>query len=159
MLFRSEAFVGDDKGTTDSADDVGVRFSGGTLVGFIAPNKTYAFDAGGTAALVGVDGLTLSGTLSAQKNTTVSNVNRSITVAGVQRTLDVAANTSRVGGSVTLITPIASLSADFAVETVTSVDGRETLFAANNVEAFAGDDKGTTDSADDVGVQIGRAHV
>ncbi|MFM7830921.1 MAG: hypothetical protein ACKPJD_03990, partial [Planctomycetaceae bacterium] len=64
------AFVGDTKGTASTADDIGVRFSGGSLVGYIAPDSTYAFDASGTAAIVGVSDLTLTGTLSAQKNTT-----------------------------------------------------------------------------------------
>ncbi|MGV2333103.1 MAG UNVERIFIED_CONTAM: hypothetical protein LVR18_02900 [Planctomycetaceae bacterium] len=108
---------GTPKAQHSTADDIGVRFSGGSLVGYIAPDSTYAFDASGTAAIVGVSDLTLTGTLSAQKNTTGANVSKSITVAGVTRTLTVAANASRVGGSVTLITPVASLSADFAVET------------------------------------------
>ncbi|MFN9290007.1 MAG: hypothetical protein ACK6EB_18210, partial [Planctomyces sp.] len=73
------AFVGDTKGTTDTADDIGVRFTGGSLVGYIAPNSTYAFDASGAAAIVGVSDLTLTGTLSAQKNTTGANVSKSIT--------------------------------------------------------------------------------
>ncbi|MFN9034746.1 MAG: hypothetical protein ACK5YO_00500, partial [Planctomyces sp.] len=126
------AFVGDTKGTTDTADDIGVRFTGGSLVGYIAPNSTYAFDASGAAAIVGVSDLTLTGTLSAQKNTTGANVSKSITVAGVTRTLTVAANTSRVGGSVTLNTPVASLSADFAVETSGTSPNQEVLFAASN---------------------------
>jgi hypothetical protein len=120
-----------------------LRFSGGSLVGYIAPDSTYAFDASGTAAIVGVSDLTLTGTLSAQKNTTGANVSKSITVAGVTRTLTVAANASRVGGSVTLITPVASLSADFAVETTGTSPNQEILFAANNVSTFVGDTKGT----------------
>ncbi|MFN9040823.1 MAG: hypothetical protein ACK5YO_31325, partial [Planctomyces sp.] len=147
-------FVGDTKGTTDTADDIGVRFSGGSLVGYIAPNSTYAFDASGAAAIVGVSDLTLTGTLSTQKNTTGANVSKSITVAGVTRTLTVAANTSRVGGSVTLITPVASLSADFTVETTGTSPNQEVLFAASNVSTFVGDTKGTTDTADDIGVRF-----
>ncbi|MGV2333100.1 MAG UNVERIFIED_CONTAM: hypothetical protein LVR18_02885 [Planctomycetaceae bacterium] len=78
----------DTKGTNSTTDDIGVRFSGGSLVGYIAPDSTYAFDASGTAAIVGVSDLTLTGMLSAQKNTTGANVSKSITVAGVTRTLD-----------------------------------------------------------------------
>jgi hypothetical protein len=81
-------FVGDTKGTASTADDIGVRFSGGSLVGYIARSTApMPFDASGTAAIVGVSDLTLTGTLSAQENTTGANVSKSITVAGVTRTL------------------------------------------------------------------------
>ncbi|MEN9553872.1 MAG: hypothetical protein RLZZ232_158, partial [Planctomycetota bacterium] len=148
------AFVGDTKGTATTADDIGVRFSGGSLVGYIAPDSTYAFDASGAASLVGVSDLTLTGTLSAQKNTTGANVNKSISVAGISRTLNVAAGASRVGGSVTLITPVANLSADFAVETTGTSPNQEILFAADNVSTFVGDTKGTAATGDDIGVRF-----
>ncbi|MFM8477868.1 MAG: beta strand repeat-containing protein, partial [Planctomycetaceae bacterium] len=148
------AFVGDTKGTAATGDDIGVRFSGGSLIGYIAPNSTYAFDASGAASLVGISDLTLTGTLSAQKNTTGANVNRTITVAGSSRTLNVAAGASRVGGNVTLITPVANLSADFAVETTGTSPNQEILFAADNVSTFVGDTKGTAATGDDIGVRF-----
>ncbi|MGV2333097.1 MAG UNVERIFIED_CONTAM: hypothetical protein LVR18_02870, partial [Planctomycetaceae bacterium] len=154
----SQPSSADTKGTSSTADDIGVRILRGSLVGYIAPDSTYAFDASGTAAIVGVSDLTLTGTLSAQKNTTGANVSKSITVAGVTRTLSVAANASRVGGSVTLITPVASLSADFAVETTGTSPNQEILFAANNVSTFVGDTKGTASTADDIGVRFSGAH-
>ncbi|MEN9554493.1 MAG: hypothetical protein RLZZ232_779, partial [Planctomycetota bacterium] len=157
ILFAADnvsTFVGDTKGTATSADDIGVRFSGGSLLGYIAPDSTYAFDASGSASLVGVSDLTLTGTLSAQKNTTGANVNKSISVAGISRTLNVAAGVSRVGGSVTLITPVANLSADFAVETTGTSPNQEILFAAENVSTFVGDTKGTASTADDIGVRF-----
>ncbi|MEY3228106.1 MAG: hypothetical protein RLZZ536_2725, partial [Planctomycetota bacterium] len=150
-------FVGDTKGTTDTADDIGVSFSGGTLLGYIAPDGTYAFNASGAAKLDGVSDLTLSGTLSAQKNTTGAAVQKSITVGGVTTTLEVAKDLSRVGGSVTLTTPIANLSADFAVETTGTSPNREVVFGATNVSTFVGDTKGTTDTTDDVGVSFSGA--
>ena len=140
--------------SSDLTDDIGVSFSSGSLIGYIAPNRKYAFSASGTAALVGVSDLFLSGTLSAQKNTIGSDVNKTITVGGVQQTLNVAADTSRVGGSVTLVTPIASLSADFAVETTGQSPNKEVLFAAANVTAFVGDNKNTADTTDDIGVSF-----
>ncbi|MGV2333098.1 MAG UNVERIFIED_CONTAM: hypothetical protein LVR18_02875 [Planctomycetaceae bacterium] len=118
--------------------------SAGSLVGYIAPDSTYAFNASGTAAIVGVSDLTLTGTLSGtekhhrSKRQQIHHCCRCHT-----NTSSVAANASRVGGSVTLITPVASLSADFAVETTGTSPDQEIRSAANNVSTFVGNAKGT----------------
>jgi len=83
------ALVGD-AGGAGTADDVGVALREGTLTAYIAPSGVYAFDASAAAGLVGVDGVTLSGTVNVQKNTTGAAVNRSITVNGQTRTLALA---------------------------------------------------------------------
>ncbi|MCY2990036.1 MAG: hypothetical protein NTY19_19505, partial [Planctomycetota bacterium] len=156
MLFGASqvtAFVGDKKGTTDTADDLGVRLSDISLVVLIKADKTYAFDGSGTASLVGVPDLMLSGSLSVQKNTTGEPVNRSLTVGGVSKTLNLTAGVSRVGGSVTLATQLADLSGDFAVETSGTSPNKEVLFGASHVTTFVGDEKGAGD-ADDLGVRL-----
>ncbi|MFM8728258.1 MAG: hypothetical protein ACKON9_24415, partial [Planctomycetaceae bacterium] len=95
-------FVGDKKNTTTTADDAGVQFSGGSLLAVINASGTYALAATGNASLVGVSGLSLSGTLTAQKNTTGSAVSENITIGGVTNTLALAKDVSKVDGSVTL---------------------------------------------------------
>ncbi|MEQ1861602.1 MAG: LEPR-XLL domain-containing protein, partial [Chthoniobacteraceae bacterium] len=78
---------------------VGISLSGGTLGLVILSNQTYAFDASGSAALVGVADVTVAGTLSVQKNTTAGPVQRSVIAGPVTHTLDLASGVSRVAGS------------------------------------------------------------
>jgi hypothetical protein len=149
------AFVGENKGTAVESDDVGFKFTSGSLIGYIAANGNYAFEASGTAALSGVTGLTLAGTLYAQKNTTGADVNKSITVGGTTKTLAVKSGVSSFGGSgVTLTTPVASLNGSFTVQTTGSSPSQEILFVASSVSAFVGEDKGTELTTDDIGVRI-----
>ncbi|MFM7868093.1 MAG: hypothetical protein ACKPHU_28095, partial [Planctomycetaceae bacterium] len=95
-------FVGDKKNTTTTADDAGVQFSGGSLLAVINASGTYALAATGNASLVGVSGLSISGTLTAQKNTTGAAVSENITIGGITNTLALAKDASKVDGSVTL---------------------------------------------------------
>ncbi|OQY08208.1 MAG: hypothetical protein B6I22_01165, partial [Desulfobacteraceae bacterium 4572_123] len=86
-----DLFVGSD------SEEIGVRVSGAELMVLIAPGG-YAFEAGGLASVVGIDGVTLSGDLGMQKNTFSDAVLRGITVGNITKTLDLAAGTSRFGG-------------------------------------------------------------
>ncbi|MFN5741433.1 MAG: hypothetical protein ACK5A1_07615, partial [Planctomyces sp.] len=95
-------FVGDKKNTATTADDAGVQFSGGSLLAVINASGTYGLSATGSASLVGVAGLSLSGTLTGQKNTTGSSVSEELTIGGVTETLTLAKDVSKVDGSVTL---------------------------------------------------------
>jgi hypothetical protein len=156
ILFAADnvsTFVGDTKGTAATDDDIGVRFSGGSLIGYIAPNSTYAFDASGAASLVGISDLTLTGTLSAQKNTTGANVNRTITVAGTSRTLNVATGASSVSGTLTIGTGIAEFNGDFLIESRGTSPNRTLIFGAAGMEAFIGSSNGPG-AADDIGLRV-----
>jgi hypothetical protein len=69
----------------NTSDDVGARISNARLgaVLYRTPaGHSYAIDATGTAAIVGIDGLTLSGSLSARINTTGGAVEETIEVPG-----------------------------------------------------------------------------
>ncbi|HXG46565.1 MAG TPA: LEPR-XLL domain-containing protein, partial [Methylomirabilota bacterium] len=166
-----EFFVGDDKGTPETGDDTGVKVSGGDLLLLIRPDNTYAFDAAGDASVVNVPGLDFLGSFSAQKNTTTGDVDRMLVVGTgaqqVSRRLNVAQNTSRFGGQLTLRTPVADLSGSFVVEVQSNGNGtpeseddfNEVLFGASGVEIFLGDKQGTDPTTDDVGVRISNASV
>jgi hypothetical protein len=98
------AFVGKGKDTTITTDDVGVSFSNGEMLAVINASGTYAFDASGTAGLTGIDSISLTGTLVAQKNTTGSAVSEDLTIGGTTKTLTVAKDVSKVSGTLTLST-------------------------------------------------------
>ncbi|MFM7071476.1 MAG: hypothetical protein ACKO38_06740, partial [Planctomycetota bacterium] len=93
-------FVGN-AGGAGAADDVGVSLRDGTLTAYLSPSGTYAFDASAAAGLVGVDGVTFSGTIKAQKNTTGAAINRSLTIDGVAQTLNLPKDAERVAGTLT----------------------------------------------------------
>ncbi|MEN9554689.1 MAG: hypothetical protein RLZZ232_975, partial [Planctomycetota bacterium] len=95
-------FVGDKKGTATTVDDAGVQFSNGSLLAVINANGTYGLSATGSASLVGVSGLSLTGTLTGERNTTGAAISEDLTVGGVTRSLALARDVSKVDGSVTL---------------------------------------------------------
>jgi hypothetical protein len=71
------AFFGTGASTASTSDDRGVRLTSGALDVRININTAteavhYAFGARGTASLVGISGLTLTGTLHAERNTTLA---------------------------------------------------------------------------------------
>ncbi|MFM7920506.1 MAG: hypothetical protein ACKPJJ_09775, partial [Planctomycetaceae bacterium] len=68
-------FVGDRKGTVSAADDAGVQISGGTVLAVVNASGTYGLYASGTAELVGGSGVSLTGSLTALRNTTGAAVN------------------------------------------------------------------------------------
>ncbi len=96
------------------ANNVGVQVSGASLAMLIAPGG-IAVQAGGSVQLVGIQHLGLSGTLSFQRSTFTTDINRSITVNGVTQTLSVPANSNRFGGTGLMLTAAGqSLSGDFS---------------------------------------------
>ena len=69
-------------------DDAGVQFSNGSLLAVINANGTYGLSATGSASLVGVSGLSLTGTLTGERNTTGAAISEDLTVGGVTQTRD-----------------------------------------------------------------------
>ncbi len=159
------AFVGDKKGTETTTDDVGVQISNAALAWKLVPDNSvtpatqqYALAASGTAALVGVPDLTLTGSLNVQKNTTGAAVNRSLTVGGVSKTLDLAAGISRVGGGVKLaVAGFAEVEGNFSVEK--AADGSKLVIGAADINAFLGTGRDTAGTDDDLGLQVSGAQL
>src|SRR5262249_25107394 len=126
------SFLGAGASTSDTADDIGVRLSGGTL-GLILTKDTastdsakFALVANGTVELVGVPGLTLTGTISVRVNRTGTALNDSVTVGSHSVTLDFRATgtndvTAFTGTGLTLaISGFVSLKGDLTFEKLDS---------------------------------------
>ena len=143
-------FVGDDKGNANAGDDVGVRVSSASLMLVTRPDGTFALEASGTASVVNVPSLTLTGDFGVQMNNTGDDISETFTVGGVTKTLDLADGLSRHGGTLTLTTPVADLTGSFSVEE----ESGEVLFGATDVQFFVGDKKGTNTTADDTGLFV-----
>lgn len=105
-----DVFLGANRGT---ADETGVRVDAAKLGLVLRSTKvagedwnpaTYAMVAEGDASLVGVDGLTLSGSLAAQVNRMGAPVNETITTPGgdVEIQFDSADDVTQLEGTVTL---------------------------------------------------------
>ena len=128
---------------------IGVRVSGASFGLLLEPDRSYAFDASGTATVVGVPDLTFTGSLHAQKNTTGADIDRTIAVAGSSVRLVVAAGLSRFGAdNVTLNTPAGNVTGSFAIQQATAGpdgvagtadDATELLVGASNVNLSVGD--------------------
>jgi hypothetical protein len=137
------AFIGrNDDSIAGNSDDVGVRISnarlGAVLYRTAAGATSYAVDAKGTATLVGVDGFSLTGDLSARINTTGGAVSETITMpSGAPVVVNFAASDPSpvFSGSVTAeVSQFASIGGSFSVAKSTN---RLTI-AASNVEGFVG---------------------
>jgi hypothetical protein len=105
-------------------------------------NSKYALVAQGTASLVGIDGLTLTGTLHARMNRLGAAINTTIaTPAGpVEVKFDTAANVTQFGGSARVaIGDFIDISGSFGIEK----DGDTLLVGVAGVEAFLGINGGT----------------
>ena len=101
---------------------LGLQVTGAEFALLLLPDRTYAFQAGGEAAFVGVSGLTLRDDFGVEINTLVpaADVAREITVGGVTKALDVAVSTSRFGGEdVELTVAGQTLRGNFTVERTT----------------------------------------
>ncbi|MFO0536348.1 MAG: beta strand repeat-containing protein, partial [Planctomyces sp.] len=76
------AFLGNDpNGIADSGDEIGIKITGGRFGGVLlhtSSGNSFAVDSTGSAELVGVPGLTVTGTMAARINTTGGTVNESI---------------------------------------------------------------------------------
>ncbi|MEY4178043.1 MAG: hypothetical protein RLY70_1617, partial [Planctomycetota bacterium] len=144
------------QGNDGVADDIGVSVENGNLLGFITRvggSRVYAVDMSGNASLRGVDGLTLDGAMSVQRNTTGAAVQRQIKVGSVERQLNLAAGVSKVGGTVSLVaSDFVSLSGDFAVSR--AGNGSKLLIGAQNVSTLLGTGAETTSESDDFGLKL-----
>ncbi|MBL9136319.1 MAG: hypothetical protein JNK85_10640, partial [Verrucomicrobiales bacterium] len=89
-------FVGDD---SNPSNRKGVAIDEAQLALVIGAGQTYALQASGNAAIVGVPGVTISGRVGVERNTRTQAVSRTIEVGGTTVGLDVAAAPfSRIGG-------------------------------------------------------------
>ncbi|HCP10758.1 MAG TPA: hypothetical protein DIT89_00340, partial [Planctomycetaceae bacterium] len=105
----------------------------------------YAFVASGTAALAGIDGLSLTGTMQARMNRLDSAIDTTIsTPAGpVAVKFDTPADVTQFGGTARLsIGGFVELSGSFGIEK----DGDTILVGVAGVEAFLGVNGGTADA-------------
>ena len=84
---------------------VQVSVTNASFVLLVAADTSYALEANGTAAVTGMNGLTLTGTVGFERNTSTSAVARQLVVGGSPLTLDVQAAPSagtpfsRIGGT------------------------------------------------------------
>ena len=112
-------------GYTSGSDFVGVQVTGAELI-LLLTASGFALDARGSAQLVGVSGVTIGGRVGVQRSTLTAAVTRQLTVGGRTLLLDLAAGTSRFGGTgVTLSVAGQTLSGTFSVvadETADTVD-------------------------------------
>ncbi|MFT6434600.1 MAG: hypothetical protein ACJAVI_002649, partial [Candidatus Azotimanducaceae bacterium] len=162
------AFLGTGRRTLDAT---GVEISDGTFglvinksidsvaVAGTAVASSYALTASGTASLVGVDELTLSGSLMARLNNTGGAVNQTISTLGGDVDIifnEEEGNLQKLEGSIELdIAGFVGLDGEFSFEKSDVITGSVTettiSVAATNVNAFVGADRGTADAA---GVEI-----
>ena len=151
------AFVGSNY-QTDNA--TGILLSDGKL-GLVI-NRTgveaaeYALQASASAGIVGVDELTLEGTLNLAVNRSNAAVNQTISLpSGQTVTVNFAENESnitRVQGNADIdVAGFAAVSGEFFVEKNISVDVTQLLIAANDVTAFVGSGY---ESASETGIKI-----
>jgi hypothetical protein len=136
------AFLGSNPDNlANTGDEVGAQISNARLGAVLyrtSAGNSYAIDAAGTAALVGIDGLTLSGSLSARINTTGGAVSETITVPGgapVQVSFAADEDDAVFSGTVTADAGgFASLSGGFSI----SKSSERLKIAAAGVTAFVG---------------------
>ena len=95
-----ELVVGASQLAVTAGDPAGVNVaaSGAELLLLVSADHSYALQASGTAAIRGVAGLTLGGSIAVVRSTRTTAVSRQITVGGAVRSLDVDAGASRFGG-------------------------------------------------------------
>ncbi|MFN9038009.1 MAG: hypothetical protein ACK5YO_17035, partial [Planctomyces sp.] len=145
------AFFGTGRGTIG---ETGFVLSGGRLGVVIdrpaGGDTKYAIVAQGTASLVGINGLTLSGTMSARMNRLGSSIDTTISTAAgpVEVKFDTAADVTQFGGSARLaVGSFVDISGSFGIEKT----GTELLVGVSNVSVFLGANAGTQNA---VGLQI-----
>jgi hypothetical protein len=148
------AFVGKDGGTVD---EMGIRLSEVQLGLLIiddpsAAELRYAVDGSGEASLVGIDDVTLDGTLSVRINRTDAPVDETVTTAGgeVRLRFESPTDITQIEGTATVsIAGFVDLSGEFTLQveetTENAVTTTRILAAATNVEAFLGTNSGQTD--------------
>ncbi|MEX2495926.1 MAG: hypothetical protein WD448_07555, partial [Woeseia sp.] len=149
-----ETFLG------NADETLGVRLSDGFLGLVILSSgsgpTTYAMTAGGSAELVGIEGLTLIGSPQVAINTTGKAINETINVGGgasVQILFTTTADVQRLSGQLTIeIANFVALSGNFTFEKQTTATTTKLLIAANGITAFIGieDEEGN----EEIGLKI-----
>ncbi|MEI7702553.1 MAG: hypothetical protein WCK86_22355, partial [Planctomycetia bacterium] len=145
-------------GVPGTADDIGAQISNVRLGAVFykgASGTSYALDASGSAALVGIPGVTLSGSLAARVNTTGGAVNETIIMpsgAPVQVVFGATESAAVFSGTVTADAGgFASLSGGFSI----SKNAGQLTVAAAGVTAFVGSgDTGLRLSNGNLGVVV-----
>jgi hypothetical protein len=142
------AFLGVGASTITTSDDMGVRLTGGALdlrwtKDTSANTSWYALGARGTASLVGISGLTLTGTLQAERNTGPNSVTLDFGTASTADDLTLAAGAKRFGGTAELaISGFVSVSGSFgfeeSTETIGGVETTRIKVAAAGIQTFLG---------------------
>ncbi|MFN5434637.1 MAG: beta strand repeat-containing protein, partial [Planctomyces sp.] len=155
------AFLGAGAGTTDPADDMGVRLSGGAMDLRLQKNtatgdSAYAFAARGTAALVGLNGLSASGTLVAQRSTMPTDTVLTFGNSDTSDDVTVASGDTRFGGSINVaIAGFTTVAGNFGFEKSVSGSTTKIKLAATDVSAFLGSNPDNLPgTGDEVGAQI-----
>ncbi|MFM7058323.1 MAG: hypothetical protein ACKO2P_15510, partial [Planctomycetota bacterium] len=99
-------------------DTAGVEITDAAFGLVLTHSNTYAIEATGTAALTGLAGFSLSGTLFAERSTLSEDVHRQVTVDGQSISIDVPAHARRFAGdNLELnIAGFANLEGDFAFD-------------------------------------------
>ena len=142
------AFLGVGASTPSTADDTGVRLTNGALdlqwTKNSATNSSYyALGARGTASLVGISNLTLTGTLQAERNTGPGAVTLNFGTANAADDLMVESGAKRFGGTATLaISGFVDITGSFGfeetTETVSGVERTRIKVAAAGIQTFLG---------------------
>ncbi|MFM8477004.1 MAG: hypothetical protein ACKOEO_14595, partial [Planctomycetaceae bacterium] len=157
---HASAFLGTGSTTEDTADDMGVRLTDGSMDLRIRKNlasgvSNYAFAARGSIELVGIPSILAKGSLIATRSTLSEPIVLDFGTTDESDNITVDPGTTEFGGSVELaIGGFAKLAGNFGFKRETAGDVTKIKLAATNVSAFLGTDSGTPDTADDVGVEI-----
>lgn len=151
-----EAFLGVDRGTDD---EIGVELTNGQLGAVIDQpedsESVYALVASGAAGLVGVEGLSLSGSIEARVNRLGSSIDEMIsTPAGnVSVQFESADDVTEFGGTVALsVADFVDVEGSFGFE----LDGDTVIAGVSGVNAFLGANAGTDDA---IGLQVSDANL
>jgi hypothetical protein len=149
------AFLGTGASTADAADDMGVRLANGGMDLGILKNtatgsSTYAFAARGTAELVGIPSVSVSGTIVARRSTAVEPILLDFGTAEAADDVTVLPGSTQFGGSVSLaVAGFTTLSGDFGFEKETAGSTTKIKLAATNVNAFLGSNPDNVPSSGD----------
>ena len=111
----------------------GVQITGASFGLLLPGDGTYALEASGDAALTGISGFQLSGTLFAECNTTGAAVNQTISVDGNSATINVAVGAEEFAGTNLNLTVnnFANISGDISFD----ASGSDVVAVASNVSA------------------------
>ncbi|MGV2335236.1 MAG UNVERIFIED_CONTAM: hypothetical protein LVR18_14360 [Planctomycetaceae bacterium] len=151
-------FVGTGAATETTDDDRGILLSSGTL-GLRLTKDTasdtsyYAVHASGQASIVGFTGLTLEGSLEAQRNTGPDDVTFDFGTSTEDDDLTVTAGVKRIGGTAKLaIDGFVEISGSFGLEK----QGDTVLVGVAGFTSFLGVNGGTDDA---LGVQVSEGNL